>query len=122
MLIGMFFLIVVSANALAQCSYDQATMPPGGPTIVKDLDAAREICTKYRESSYSLIANQIKYVTVSNQSVLNITITPILQRTIAANGAFGKQFMLDLHRMFKGAVKVDGVKRINLYVEGSEFK
>ena len=74
------------------------------------------------EGSYSLIANQITYVTVSNQSVLNITITPILQRTIAANSAFGKQFMLDLHRMFKDVVKVDGVKKINLNVVGSEFK
>jgi hypothetical protein len=64
----------------------------------------------------------VTYVTASNQSVLNVTVTRTFQRAIASDSAFGKQFMLDLHRMLKDAVKVDGVKRINLYVVGSEFK
>ena len=120
------FVIAVCVDGLAQCVYDQATEPRGGPTIAKDLESARQICTGLRtfsdKSLAGMLPQDITYITVSNQSVLNVTVIARLQRSIASNSALGKQLILDLHRMFKAAVSTDNKLKINLYVVGSEFR
>jgi hypothetical protein len=114
------------------CGYDQAADPPDGLTAQQDLNTAKDICLNADVYLGRELARDIVYVTVSNQSVLNVTVPGPIQRAIAGNSALAKQFMLSLHRLFQYAIQlqmglpsartVNVVMKVNLYVEGSEFK